>query len=147
MLWMGERRNPSFFIFSSDRNATYAIARFSKQWSAFCLNSFYTALVIFHCFQSVRVVLCQTSYTSGWNLFAFHLKLISFLVSMLFTEWTSSQFMPSLGSLLSIYCMPHRYKCWLKLYGIPLNISIPYDTASHMDASHSLSYSSSCLIC
>lgn len=95
------------------------------------------------CQSEMTVVLCQTSYTSDWNPLTFHLKLISFLGFKLFSGWTSSFF----PVITHIYCVLQRYKGWPAIYGILLNISIQHDTASHMDASHSLHCSSSYLIC
>lgn len=104
-----------------------------------CASNF---LLLSICQSEMTVVLCQTSYTPDWNPFTFHLNLISFLISMLFTGWTKSQFMPSL-----IYYVPQRYRHWPTTYRIPLSISVQYDTASCVDGSHSLCCSSSYLIC
>lgn len=51
-----------------------------------CSSNF---LLLSECQSEMTVVLCQTTYTPDGNPFAFHLKLISFVVTMLVTRWTS----------------------------------------------------------
>lgn len=147
MLWTGERRNPSFFyflFFPPSRNPAYFIVRFFTQCFAFYLNSFYIAPVIFYCCPSeMTVVLCQTTYTPDGNPFIFHLKLISLLL----LSWSQDEQVCAFPGITHIYCVPQMYERWPTICGIPLNISIQYDTASCMDVSHSLSCSSSYLIC